>query len=160
MTAIPTIVLALLFIPWTIRNEVRMHAFIPTSTNTGDTLCLDRNSTAEGGFRFADHDGCVDPGLPEVPRNNGNTRKAIDFVLHNPGKEAEEIVKRGHLIFNGDHDGVLGVSTLHGRPTLYSPMYNFFSSLADWYFYGVLVCALAGIPLLFRGPHGPERRIL
>ena len=87
VTLVPALVVVGMSIPWVIRNEIRMHAFILTSTNTGDTLCLDRNLTAHGGFRFADHDGCVDPNLPEVPRNAGNTRKAISFVIHHPARK-------------------------------------------------------------------------
>src|SRR5205823_5136260 len=115
---VPAMVVLVMFVPWTIRNEVRMHAFIPTSTNTGDTLCLDRNMTAQGGFRFADHDGCVDPNLPEVPRNSGNTRKAIEFVTHHPAREALQIVRRAKLMFNGDHDGLYATGSLHGGPAL------------------------------------------
>jgi hypothetical protein len=137
-----------------------MHAFILTSTNTGDTLCLDRNMTAQGGFRFADHDGCVDPNLPEVPRNNGNTRKAIEFVTHHPAREALQIVRRGKLMFNGDHDGLYATESLHGGPALFTRPYNFLSSLADWYFYVVLVPAVAGLVFLFRGPNPAERRIV
>jgi 4-amino-4-deoxy-L-arabinose transferase-like glycosyltransferase len=159
-TIVPALVVVAISVPWTIRNEIQMHAFIPTSTNTGDTLCLDRNMTAQGGFRFADHDGCVDPNLPEVPRNDGNTRKAISFVIHHPAREALQIVRRGHLEFNGDHDGLYATVSLHGGPTLLSPAYNFFSSAADWYFYGALVLSIAGVPLLFRGRNRSERRIV
>ena len=160
VTLAPTLVVVAMFVPWTIRNEVRMHAFIPTSTNTGDTLCLDRNMTAQGGFRFADHDGCVDPNLPEVPRNSGNTRKAIEFVTHHPAREALQIVRRAKLMFNGDHDGLYATESLHGGPALGTRPYNFLSSTADWYFFIILVPAIAGLVFLFRGPHPAERRIV
>ena len=160
VTLVPTVVVVVMFVPWVIRNELRMHAFILTSTNTGDTLCLDRNSTAQGGFRFADHDGCVDPNLPEVPRNSGNTRKAIDFVIHNPGREGLQILRRGKLMFNGDHDGLYATVSLHGDPAIYSRPYNFFSSAADWYFYVVLVPAIAGLVFLFFGARPAQRRLV
>jgi len=160
VTLIPTVVVIAMFVPWVIRNEIRMHAFVPTSTNTGDTLCLDRNDDATGGFRFADHDGCADPNLPEVPRNEENTRKAIDFVIHEPGREALQIVRRGQLMFNGDHDGLYATQSLHGDPAIRTQPYNFFSSTADWYFYVVLVPAIVGLVFLFRGPHPAERRIV
>ena len=160
VTLLPAGVVVVMFVPWVIRNEIRMHAFIPTSTNTGDTLCLDRNDTATGGFRFADHDGCVDPNLPEVPRNDGNTRKAIEFVTHEPGREALQILRRGQLMFNGDHDGLYATQSLHGDPAIRTQPYNFFSSTADWYFYVVLVPSVIGLVFLFRGPHPAERRIV
>jgi 4-amino-4-deoxy-L-arabinose transferase-like glycosyltransferase len=160
VTLVPTLVVVAMSVPWIIRNEVRMHAFVPTSTNTGDTLCLDRNLTAQGGFRFADHDGCVDPNLPEVPRNNGNTRKAISFVIHHPAREALQIVRRARIEFDSDSDGLFATQSLGGGPALGSSLYKALSSIADWYFFVMVGLALLGLPLLFRGTPTPERRIV
>ena len=118
VTLVPAVVVLAMHIPWIIRNELQMHAFIVTSTNTGDTLCIDRNSTAKGGFRFAVHDGCVDRNLPEVARDSGNTRKAISCVIHNPGREALQIVRRAKFEFTEDHDGIEAVEGLHSEPLL------------------------------------------
>ena len=99
LTLVPVLVVVGMSIPWMIRNQIRMHAFIVTSTNTGDTLCLDRNLTAYGGFRFADHDGCVDPGLPEVPRNAGNTRQSDQLrdPPSGPGSTADRSARQIHV---------------------------------------------------------------
>src|SRR4051794_10721315 len=160
VTLVPTLVIVVMTIPWIVRNEAQMDAFIPTSTNTGDTLCLDRNSTATGGFRFADHDGCADPNLPEVPRNSGNTRKAIEFVTHHPGREALQIYRRALLEFGGDHDALIATDSLGGGPRKHTARYDQFASLSDWYFRVVGILALAGLPLLVRRPSKPERRIV
>jgi hypothetical protein len=125
-----------------------MHAFIVTSTNTGDTLCLDRNLTAQGGFRFSDHDGCVDPDLPEVPRNAGNTRKAVSFVIHHPAREALQIVRRAKIEFSDDHDGIEATETLGSGPFLGARVRHILSVAADWYFFIVLGLAVVGLPLL------------
>ena len=82
--AVPLAMVVLISLPWVIRNAVVMDAFIPSSTNTGDTLCLDRFEGANGRFRFADHDGCADPALSEVPRNRESTRLAISWVVDHP----------------------------------------------------------------------------
>jgi 4-amino-4-deoxy-L-arabinose transferase-like glycosyltransferase len=148
LTLMPAVVVVGMSIPWMIRNEIRMHAFIVTSTNTGDTLCLDRNMTAYGGFRFADHDGCVDPGLPEVPRNAGNTRKAISFVIHHPAREALQIARRAKFEFADDHDGIEATETLGSGPFLRAGVRNVLSDAADWYFFIVLGLAGLGLPLL------------
>jgi 4-amino-4-deoxy-L-arabinose transferase-like glycosyltransferase len=160
-TLVPAAVVAGLHVPWIIRNEIQMHAFIPTSTNTGDTLCLDRNMTAQGGFRFADHDGCVDPYLPEVPRNNGNTRKAIEFVLHHPAREALQIVRRGRLEFRSDHDGLYAVQTLGGGPAIGSPNSDRLELIADWYFYVVGIVSIVGLVVVARrGAIGARQNVL
>lgn len=159
-TLVPTLVVVAMSVPWIIRNQVRMHAFIPTSTNTGDTLCLDRNSTAKGGFRFADHDGCVDPGLSEVPRNSGNTRKAIEFVLENPGREALQIVRRARIMFRNDHDGLWATQSLGGGPSRGSPNSDKLELVADWYFYVMLAGSVAGVAVVARRSGRPERRLV
>jgi 4-amino-4-deoxy-L-arabinose transferase-like glycosyltransferase len=160
VTLVPTLVVVGMSVPWVVRNEVRMQAFIPTSTNTGDTLCLDRNLTAQGGFRFADHDGCVDPDLPEVPRNNGNTRKAISFAIHHPAREALQIVRRARIEFDSDSDGLYATQSLGGGPRLGSRWYKTLATVADWYFFVMLGLGAIGLPLLLRSAQAPERRIV
>jgi 4-amino-4-deoxy-L-arabinose transferase-like glycosyltransferase len=158
--ALPLGVVVLLSVPWTLRNAAHMHAFIPSSTNMGDTLCIDRNLDATGGFRFADHDGCVDPGLPEVPRNSGNTKKAIHFVLDHPGREALQIVRRARFMFRDDHDGILAVQTLGGGAFLSERVVDVAEPVADWYFYVVLALAVAGLPAFARRDRRPARLIV
>jgi hypothetical protein len=160
VTLVPAAVVLAMHIPWIIRNEVQMHAFVVTSTNTGDGLCLDRNSTATGEFRFSTHDGCVDGKLPEVERDRGNTRKAISFVIHNPGREALQIVRRAKFEFAEDHDGIQAVEGLRSEPLLSPRVRTTLDSVADWYFYFFLSAAVAGLPLLFHGDRGPERRLV
>lgn len=156
LAAVPAAVVVALSIPWTIRNAVQLDAFIPSSTNMGDTLCLDRNLDATGGFRFADHDGCVDPSLSEVERNRGNTRKAIEFVLENPERELLQIVRRARIMFGSDHDGVEVVQQLGGGPFLPERVVDVSEPVADWYFFGLLAVAVAGLPAFARRERRPE----
>ncbi len=159
VVAVPLAVVVALSLPWTIRNAVHMDAFIPSSTNMGDTLCLDRNLDATGGFRFADHDGCVDPGLPEVPRNSGNTKKAIRFVLDHPDRELLQIVRRARFMFRDDHDGIVAVQTLGGGAFLSERVVDVAEPVADWYFYAVVALAAVGIPAHAARHRRPERLI-
>ena len=158
--ALPLGVVVLLSLPWTIRNQVQMDSFIPSSTNMGDTLCIDRNLDAKGGFRFADHDGCVDPGLPEVPRNRGNTKKAIEFVLDHPDRELLQIARRARLMFEHDHDGIEAVQTLGGGAFLSQRVVDVAEPTADWYFYVVVGLAIIGLPQLARREQRPERLLV
>lgn len=158
--AVPVAAVVLISLPWTIRNQVQMDAFVPSSTNMGDTLCLDRNLDAKGGFRFAHHDGCVDPDLPEVPRNRGNTRKAIEFVLDHPDRELLQIVRRGRIMFRDDHDGIEAVQTLGGGPFLSQRVVDVAEPVADWYFYGVVGLAILGLPQLARKQERARRWIV
>jgi len=158
IAAVPLAVVVLMSVPWTVRNAVRMDGFVPTSTNTGDTLCLDRSLDAKGGFRWADHEGCADPGLPEVERNRENTRMAIEFVIDHPTRELQQIWRRGKLMFDSDSDGVLAVNTLGGGPVMAEDTAARLEDVADVAFDVVLVLAGAGLVVLVasRGRRRPE----
>ena len=93
-------------VPWTIRNAVSLDAFVPTSTNTGDTLCLDRVDGADGGFRWVDARGVRRPAAARGRAELDSTRKAIGFVLEHPGRELLQIVRRARYIFGTDRDGI------------------------------------------------------
>jgi 4-amino-4-deoxy-L-arabinose transferase-like glycosyltransferase len=159
LVAVPAAVVVALSIPWTIRNAVRLDAFVPSSTNMGDTLCLDRNLDAEGGFRFADHDGCAPPDLHEVPRNRESTKKAIRFVLDHPDRELLQIVRRARFMFQDDHDGIIAVQTLGGGPFLSEDVVETAEAVADWYYYAVLVLAVAGLAGFAHRDHRPGRLV-
>lgn len=158
--ALPLVVVVGISAPWTIRNAVQLDAFVPSSTNMGDTLCIDRNLDARGGFRFADHDGCVDPSLPEVPRNRGNTKKAISFVVHHPARELLQVVRRARIMFGDDHDGIEAVQTLGSGAFLPASVVDVAEPVADWYFYGVVGLAVVGLPTLARRERRPQRLLV
>ena len=155
--AIPLGVVVVISVPWTIRNAISLDAFVPTSTNIGDTLCLDRVDGATGGFQWAEHEGCADPTLPEVERNSISTGKAIRFVLGDPVRELIQIGRRGRLIFATDHDGI-EASSLVGQGEVVSPSTaRTLRDVADAYFHVVTAMALAGLALaLGRRPRRPE----
>jgi 4-amino-4-deoxy-L-arabinose transferase-like glycosyltransferase len=159
-TALVLVVAAAVSVPWAIRNWVAMDSFVPSSTNMGDTLCIDRNLEARGGFRFASHDGCVDPSLPEVPRNRGNTKKAIQFVVHHPGRELLEIYRRGDLMLGSDRDGIEATEDLGGGEFLPDGFVDVAKPLSDWYFFLILVLAVIGLPQLFSSERRPQRLLV
>ena len=155
--AIPLGIVVLMSVPWTIRNAISLDAFVPTSTNTGDTLCLDRVDGADGGFRWSMHEGCADPLLPEVERNSISTRKAIGFVLEDPVRELLQIGRRAHYIFGTDRDGI-EASRLVGQGDVVSDSTaNTLGDISDAYFHAVTVLAVAGLGVaVVRRPRRPE----
>ena len=153
-------VVLLVSLPWTIRNAMEMHAFVPSSTNMGDTLCLDRNMDAAGGFRFSEHDGCVEPTLPEVERNRGNTRKAIGFVVRHPRRELLQIARRARIMFGGDSDGLEAVQALGSGAFLDPGVLRVATWLGDWYFFGVVGLAIAGLPTFAARRARPQRLVV
>jgi hypothetical protein len=158
--AVPLGVLVIAFTPWTIRNAVRLDAFVPSSTNMGDTLCIDRGPDADGGFRWTTHDGCADPDLPEAERNRASTRMAIEFVVDDPAREFVQIARRASLMFGGDHDGIIATEGLGSGPILSDSRRDLTTTVADWYFYVVLALSVVGLPLLVARAPRPERRLV
>jgi hypothetical protein len=128
-----------------------MGAALPFSSNTGDTVCLDRSLDAEGGFRFADHEGCADPELGEVERNAESTRLAIEFVREHPDREALQIVRRLRLIFGNDNDGLYAVERGTNNPFLPDGLRTALRRTADTYFFVVLALAAVGLVRLLVG---------
>jgi 4-amino-4-deoxy-L-arabinose transferase-like glycosyltransferase len=147
-TLVPAALVVAVSVPWVIRNAISLDAFVPTSTNTGDTLCLDRYDGATGGWRWANHEGCAPQDTPEVERNTENTRMAASWVLHHPGRELEQIWRRGLLIFGSDHDGIVAVNTLGGGPVLSDSASYAYSVVGDVAFAAVQVLAAAGAIVL------------
>ncbi|HEX6312744.1 MAG TPA: glycosyltransferase family 39 protein, partial [Acidimicrobiia bacterium] len=136
--------------PWTVRNLVVMDSFVVFSTNLGDTVCIDRSEGATGRFRWAAHEGCVSPLLPEVERYRGNTRKAIGWVLDHPDQELTQIVKRAWYMSRYDHDGLLEVESRSGGAFLGHRVRTVLGHIADWYYFVVFALAALGIPAFLR----------
>ena len=156
-TVAAVVPLALVLVPWTLRNAAAMGAALPFSSNTGDTLCIDRNVDAEGGFRWADHDGCADPTLGEVERNRANTAKAVEFVTQHPGREALQIVRRARLILRDDHDGLDTVERYGRAPVAARAVLR---RLADAWYLAALVAAGVGLVRALRERPRPELLLL
>ncbi|MGZ7030465.1 MAG: ArnT family glycosyltransferase [Thermoanaerobaculia bacterium] len=84
--------------PWTIRNAVRLHAFVPVSTYGGEALFLANNPKADGLF----HRTTIMSGLalyekvshlPEEDADRYWYHLAIQYIVHHPGKSLRNWVR-------------------------------------------------------------------
>ena len=150
--------------PWTIRNAVRMDAFVPISTNTGDNLCMSRQPGATGGFRLVDHcfagpdlEGLVRPEY-EVKRDAQGRRLALEFVREHPGREVRLWLDRLGATFRHDHDGLDAAEGYGDGPFLTERDRDVYRRLADgaWYVLGplslVAAVAVVAVGRLRRDP--------
>jgi len=91
-------------LPWTIRNEVRIHAFVPISAYGGEALFLANNPKANGYFVRTNIVAPIDypriRALPEGKQESEWFRLAMNFITAHPGK----------AIHNWLHDGRLFVT--------------------------------------------------
>jgi 4-amino-4-deoxy-L-arabinose transferase-like glycosyltransferase len=149
-------------IPWAVRNQVVMHAFLPIGTTTGDNLCIGNNPTAQGHFGFADF--CfgddVDEPRPEFEthRNDKLTSRALRWIVENPLAQLHLIPQRTYYTFKDDHDAVAAVQSYGDNPIIPPVNATALSDLANAYFFAVMTLGLVGVPLLVRG--GDQRRLL
>lgn len=159
--AVPLVVVAVVMVPWTVRNAVVLGAFVPISTNLGDTVCMDRTLEANGTFRFAVHDGCADPDLPEAERNRANLRKAVSFVVQHPWKEVHLWGMRTYRMMSDDRVALREVEELGAGRFLPDRLRSGLGLLADTWFFAVGALAIAGAALRRRDLWAtPERTVV
>jgi hypothetical protein len=108
--------------PWTARNAAQLDAFVPFSTNLGDTMCMSRYPGSDGGFAWAAHEYCAPPDTAEAERNPANVRAALRFIRDHPGEEVKQWFLRLRGMMSTDQaalnevealtpDGLLGTTS-------------------------------------------------
>jgi 4-amino-4-deoxy-L-arabinose transferase-like glycosyltransferase len=149
-TAVAAACALVVFIPWTIRNAVQMDAFVPSSTNLGDTMCMSRFPGSDGSFAFAVHEWCADSTLPEVERNSANMRAALRFVRDHPGEEVRLVGRRFARMMAHDHitlDEVVNNWGVTASSRTHLPVLAW---TADVYYWTMMALAVPGIAVLVR----------
>ncbi len=92
---------ALVMSPWIIRNYVVLNAFIPTTTQGGESLWESNSPRADGGPMMDQEywpEGADD--LPEVERDKAMSAAAKKFILENPGRFLELCLIRWGRFWN------------------------------------------------------------
>jgi hypothetical protein len=158
VTAIALLPTVAVVLPWTIRNEVRMHAFVPIATNTGDDLCIGRYPGATGWF--SDTPVClgpvagVAPEHQEVARDSRNRSLAWHWVAADPLREARLVGWRFFYTFGNDHDGLWAADAYGQAPQLTSGFTNVAARVADDWFFAALGLAVLGAAAVVRSDRG------
>jgi hypothetical protein len=150
-TGVAAAVVVLLLVPWTVRNAMALDAFVPVSTNLGDTACMARSPDSNGSFAFSAHEWCADPDLPEVERNRANLRLAFRFVREHPVIEARLIGQRFRLMMSHDHSGLEENEAVRDRDRFLGGARRAATTVADAWFAVVMVAAAVGLVLLAHG---------
>jgi len=95
---------------------------VPSSTNAGDTLCIDHRDGGDGQFAFpaecfAGLDD-VAPDRVEVERNERNTRAALRWMVNHPGEELSRWPARATSMFRHDHSALEALESEGAAPFL------------------------------------------
>ncbi|MCU1430283.1 MAG: hypothetical protein JWL83_4283, partial [Actinomycetia bacterium] len=149
----------LVLLPWTIRNGVDLHAFVPVATNFGETFCIGHQPHVGGDF-VADTAYCVGPydfsrirqPHDEILRNSYTMKQGLKFALHHPVDEVRLVFWRGYFMLQGDHDGVDAVETGHNKPFAFIPNRprEVLVTVGDAFFFVVAALSLFALPRFAR----------
>ncbi|QXC59999.1 glycosyltransferase family 39 protein [Aquihabitans sp. G128] len=151
--------------PWTVRNALRMHAFVPISTNTGDNLCIGHGPSANGSFDLRKEcESGEDPRGPvasELATDRINRATAFRLIKEAPGREPWLLWRRIWFTYyrDGDHDGLIAVQSYEQDPFIDRGIEHRLINVADVAYWAVVVTGVAGSVVLLRRK-GSDGRLL
>lgn len=136
--------------PWTVRNLVRMDAFVPLSTNTGDNLCIGHAPGASGGFGAPPEcdtgTGVQDGPAAEVEANDEKTDRGLRFLREGLADEPGLVVDRFRILVERDDDALRAVQSYGADPWAIGDDYAAKARVFDWTWF--LVGALGAVGLV------------
>ena len=162
--------------PWTVRNAITMHRFIPISNGVGHTLLAgQQDDPYEKGHAFPEmYLRLKYEDLPfperETKVEDEALRRALDFIFSHPGYEVQLAFEKLYHLYEDDSGAlqwirapaaplgeewqvdpsVIGPSDGEELPVYIPPAAEeWWSRLADGYYYVVLAAAIVGTPLWF-----------
>jgi len=102
--------IAVLLVPWSVRNTVAFGQLTGPSTNIGDDLCIGNFSGAQGAFTlqgkcFA-NDAGKSPQQVELDRNSEGVRIAVRDVASHPFRMPKLIAQKAYWLLYKDDDGI------------------------------------------------------
>jgi hypothetical protein len=152
--AILVLVVGACIVPWTVRNALRMDAFVPISTNTGENLCIGHAPGANGGFVAPNdcdtgHDFLAGTDQ-EVEADQEKTAVALRAIVDDPGRQPWLAWRRFWVtwIHSGDHDGVVAVQSYRSDRFIGAPTDDRLAYGADVVYWVVAAAGVAGLGTL------------
>jgi hypothetical protein len=147
--ALVLVAMLLALVPWTVRNAVRLDAFVPVATGIGPTLCVSRNAEATGAldtdlmYRYCQpHRDFATPAALDVATSNYGTRRAVEWVVDHPPRELRMWGTRMRLAFRDDTSGLADTRETMSRG--WANLITFVSNAASF-----LVLAFAAVGAVF-----------
>ena len=124
--AIVMVTVIAVMIPWTVRNEVVMHAFLPIGTTTGDNLCIGNYPDAQGHFAFPDgllrrRPRRAPPGVRDAAQRQADQPVAALDRCTIRCAQLRLIPQRTYYTFKDDHDAVAAVQSYGDDPFIPPP---------------------------------------
>jgi 4-amino-4-deoxy-L-arabinose transferase-like glycosyltransferase len=163
-TALLVLGMAVLFVPWTVRNAIQMRAPVLGTTGLGPVLLQAHHPAADGypdyliaASLWARH---ADIPFPEreIRVNNTGVREALTYAVQHPRRELGLIPDRFAAFYRGDRSALVWnqFEDGGGQRVLTAAWANRWGALSDTYYYAVIGAGLFGLPFWFqrfRGRH-------
>jgi 4-amino-4-deoxy-L-arabinose transferase-like glycosyltransferase len=150
-TAAVAAVMVLTIAPWTIRNAVVMHGFVPVATNASATLWSGHNDRADGGpvYHSAAELAALS-GLSEVDASTKVRNDAIHWAVSHPLRELGLIPLKLNALARGDSEVVSTWIDATGQRPLGVRAAALASGLADLSSYALIAALLLSVALFGR----------
>jgi hypothetical protein len=146
--------IALLFVPWTVRNAVQLGEPIAGTTGAG-RVALQGHHPDSQGIPSLDIFGMIDAEYAHLPRlerelkvNSEGTRRSLEYALENPADELRLIPRRMHALFRSDESAITW--TQSNKPWYGDEGAKRLIRLCNVFFFGTLALALIAAPMWWR----------
>jgi 4-amino-4-deoxy-L-arabinose transferase-like glycosyltransferase len=150
--------MAVLYVPWTVRNIIQLHAPIVGTTGMGQVLLQAHNPKATGlpslevVVNLQDRFKSMPLPQREVRMNNTATRESIDYAVHHISRERDLALQRLAWFFRGDDSVVFWLNNAGpGKPKEFSGVWaGRWMAVANVYYYMVIGIMVLGLPFWVR----------
>lgn len=147
-TAVMFAGIAVLILPWSVRNTIQMGTLSGPSTNLGDDLCIGNYEGASGRFTitgkcFEGFEGLGGAEL-EVARNRHGTRVAIEDTLRNLDDLPRLVMYKAYYLLFTDADGLWAAESYGNDYFISQPRRAILAFAANAVYYGVGFIAILG----------------
>jgi 4-amino-4-deoxy-L-arabinose transferase-like glycosyltransferase len=146
-TVTAAVAMSLVIAPVTVRNWVRLHAFIPVSTNGGVNLWQGNNPHANGAY-FWPLDPRDNPFLnyvhDEVNENRAAQHMAVQYIEQHPGRTLQLALVKWRNLFRGV-DNAFFWSVGHAQPPVSERFRRTAYAAGLWEYRAMLLLALLGV---------------
>jgi hypothetical protein len=141
--------IAVLIVPWSVRNTLAMQTLTGPSTNVGDDLCIGNYLGARGAFTITGKcfEGSFEDKVGrefEVGRNRHGTETAIKDVVQHPLRMPKLILDKAYWLLYTDDDGLWAVESYGHDYFISHPRREILQFAANGYYYATGLVVLAG----------------
>ncbi len=148
-------VVAVVLVPWAVRNAVVLDAGLTLSTNTGDNLCIGNNPEAGGTFSLSgycfddlpDQDGPAD--VAEVARARVTQERALDWIVDDPAAQPRLVLLRTAATFQHGHEFRWAAQSYGEDLWLDDSTIVLVDWVADVVWFALIALGLCGLPILW-----------